>query len=105
MAGGPSNKTARVNESRGNPRCGTEDKSTFVLIQVFLCAPGISKKTRASVEDQRCRYLRGSLYAFMFCSDALKTPPARRLRRASLHRSHSYAKQSIVEGLLCSWHT
>src|SRR6202795_2079269 len=40
----PANKTARVTESRATPRCGTEDKSTFVLIQVFLCAPGISAK-------------------------------------------------------------
>ena len=40
----PANKTARVTESRATPRCGTEDKSTFVLIQVFLCAPGILEK-------------------------------------------------------------
>ena len=40
----PANKTARVTASRATPRCGTEDKSTFVLIQVFLCAPGILEK-------------------------------------------------------------
>jgi hypothetical protein len=44
MAGSPANKTARVTESRATPGCGIEDKSTFVLIQVFLCAPGILEK-------------------------------------------------------------
>jgi hypothetical protein len=33
-----------VTESRATPRYGTEDKSTFVLIQVFLCALGILEK-------------------------------------------------------------
>jgi hypothetical protein len=41
----PANKTAPMTKSRATSRCGTEDKSTFVLIQVFLCAPGILEKT------------------------------------------------------------
>ena len=40
----PPNKTVRVTESRATSRCGTEDKSTFVLIQVFLWALGILEK-------------------------------------------------------------
>jgi len=44
MAGGPRKQNSASDRVSGNAKSATEDKSTFVLIQVFLCAPGILEK-------------------------------------------------------------